>query len=84
MKTGKPAENAFIEVFNGRLRDECLNAHKLSLEDAGERARATNQTRISVDQTRRRQRALSGFGFSEWLRKDNFEARLENHPALPL
>src|SRR2546430_13021239 len=24
---GKPVENAFIESFNGRLRDECLNAH---------------------------------------------------------
>ncbi|MFC2062097.1 integrase core domain-containing protein [Elusimicrobiota bacterium] len=24
---GKPVENAFIESFNGRLRDECLNLH---------------------------------------------------------
>lgn len=24
---GKPTENAFIESFNGRLRDECLNVH---------------------------------------------------------
>jgi transposase InsO family protein len=23
----KPVENAFIESFNGRLRDECLNSH---------------------------------------------------------
>ena len=23
----KPVENAFIESFNGRLRDECLNVH---------------------------------------------------------
>ncbi|MCB1306189.1 MAG: transposase, partial [Leptospiraceae bacterium] len=23
---GKPVENAYIESFNGRLRDECLNA----------------------------------------------------------
>ena len=22
---GKPVQNAFIELFNGRLRDECLN-----------------------------------------------------------
>jgi putative transposase len=22
---GKPAQNAFVESFNGRLRDECLN-----------------------------------------------------------
>ena len=24
---GKPAQNAYIESFNGRLRDECLNQH---------------------------------------------------------
>ena len=24
---GKPMQNAFIESFNGRLRDECLNEH---------------------------------------------------------
>jgi putative transposase len=24
---GKPAQNDFIESFNGRLRDECLNEH---------------------------------------------------------
>jgi putative transposase len=32
---GKPSENAFVESFNGRLRDECLNEHWfLSLADA--------------------------------------------------
>jgi putative transposase len=25
--TGKPVKNAFIERFNGKLRDECLNGH---------------------------------------------------------
>ena len=24
---GKPIENAFVEGFNGRFRDECLNEH---------------------------------------------------------
>jgi len=27
IKPGKPTENAYIESFNGRLRDECLNAN---------------------------------------------------------
>ena len=27
IRPGKPVENAFIESFNGRLRDECLNLH---------------------------------------------------------
>ncbi len=32
---GKPIQNAFIESFNSRLRDECLNAHWFtSLADA--------------------------------------------------
>ena len=24
---GKPMQNSFVESFNGRLRDECLNEH---------------------------------------------------------
>jgi putative transposase len=32
---GKPAQNAFVESFNSRLRDECLNEHVfLSLAEA--------------------------------------------------
>ena len=27
IRPGKPVENCFIESFNGRLRDECLNVH---------------------------------------------------------
>ena len=27
IRPGKPVENAYIESFNGRLRDECLNQH---------------------------------------------------------
>ena len=35
IRPGKPNENAFIESFNGRFRDECLNGNWfLSLEDA--------------------------------------------------
>lgn len=26
-RPGKPTDNAFIEAFNGRLRQECLNTH---------------------------------------------------------
>jgi putative transposase len=25
IRPGKPVDNAFVESFNGRLRDECLN-----------------------------------------------------------
>ena len=35
IRPGKPVENAHIESFNGRLRDECLNVHQfVSLDDA--------------------------------------------------
>ncbi len=34
-RPGKPTDNAYVESFNGRFRDECLNTHWfLSLEDA--------------------------------------------------
>lgn len=36
-RPGKPTDNAYIESFNGRVRQECLNQHWfLSLEDAQE------------------------------------------------
>jgi putative transposase len=35
IEPGKPVQNAFVESFNGRLRDECLNEHVfLSLAEA--------------------------------------------------
>jgi putative transposase len=34
-RPGKPTDNAMVEGFNGRLRQECLNEHWfMSLEDA--------------------------------------------------
>lgn len=34
-RPGKPTDNAYIESFNGSLRDECLNVNWfLSIEDA--------------------------------------------------
>ena len=37
-RPGKPTDNAFIEAFNGRFRQECLNENWfLSLEDAEEK-----------------------------------------------
>jgi putative transposase len=37
-RLGKPTDNAFIEVFNGRFRAECVNVHWfLTLADAREK-----------------------------------------------
>jgi len=34
-RPGKPTDNVFIEAFNSRFRDECLNQHRFaSLEEA--------------------------------------------------
>jgi transposase InsO family protein len=38
IRPGKPVENGFIESFNGKLRDECLNSEVLlSIADAREK-----------------------------------------------
>jgi putative transposase len=35
IRPGKPMENGYVESFNGRFRDECLNTHWfMSMEDA--------------------------------------------------
>ena len=40
-RPGKPTDNAFIESFNGRFRQECLNENWfLSLEDAEEKVQS--------------------------------------------
>ena len=37
-RRGKPTDNAFVESFNGKFREECLNAHWFeSVEDAKEK-----------------------------------------------
>jgi putative transposase len=37
-RRGKPTDNAIVESFNGRFREECLNTHWFeSLEDAKEK-----------------------------------------------
>jgi transposase InsO family protein len=42
IRPGKPVENAFIDAFNGCLRDECLNVHQFTtIADAQEKVRST-------------------------------------------
>ncbi len=43
-RPGKPTDNAYVESFNGRLREECLNVNWfLSLEDARAKIEAWRQ-----------------------------------------
>jgi hypothetical protein len=61
----KPTDNATIEWFNGRFRDECLNVHWFaSLEDAQQKIDAFLSfisvcRRAVATFTRRRQRFIS-------------------------
>ena len=56
IRPGKPVENAFIESFNGRLRDECLNVHQFtSIADAKEKIEAWR-----VDYNQRRHHSSLG------------------------
>lgn len=44
IQLGKPTQNAFIESFNGKFRDECLNEHVfINLEDAQRKIEAWRQ-----------------------------------------
>lgn len=57
IQPGKPSQNGYIESFNGKLRDECLNAEKFSdLADA----------RMKIESWRRHyneERPHSGIGY---------------------
>lgn len=49
-RLGKPTDNAYIESFNGRVRQECLNQHWfLSLTDAQEQV---DQWRLDYNENR--------------------------------
>ena len=52
IRPGKPVENAHIESFNGRLRDECLNVQQLFfLADAKAKSKRGGSTMITSDPT---------------------------------
>ena len=46
IRPGKPVENSYIESFNGRLRDECLNVEGWSQK--GQRNASSKSTRRSL------------------------------------
>ena len=48
-RRGKPTDNAAIESFNGRFREECLNVHWFeSLEDATTKIEAGDRTTMRI------------------------------------
>src|SRR6185503_16381000 len=67
-----PVDNAFIESFNGRLRDECLNTNWFyGLEQARDVIGAWLRTTTSIDRTAplpgsRRSSTKGKFGHRRW------------------
>jgi putative transposase len=65
---GKPTQNGFIESFNGRFRDECLNEHLFtSLPEA---RRIIEEWRIDYN-TRRPHTSLNGLTPTEFAARSN-------------
>jgi putative transposase len=60
---GKPMQNGFVESFNGRLRDECLNEHLFS--NLNEARRIIETWRIDYN-TSRPHTSLSGLTPTEF------------------
>jgi putative transposase len=61
IRPGKPIDNAFVEGFNGRLRDECLNVNVFySLDDARQKIEEwridykTRRPRITIQNNKKR------------------------------
>ena len=55
IRPGKPVENAVIESFNGRFRDECLDAQVfISLHDARQKIEAWRSITMSTGRMARR------------------------------
>lgn len=66
IRPGKPSENGFVESFNGKLRDECLNASQfLSLDDARSKIEAW---RVDYN-LHRRHSSLGQMSPGEYLRR---------------
>jgi putative transposase len=76
IQPGKPVQNAYIESFNGKLRDECLNEHWFSnLDEAKERIEAWRQDYNTV----RPHSALGDLSPEEFVRsKRHSQSNTEN------
>jgi putative transposase len=76
---GKPVQNAFVESFNGRLRDECLNEHVF---------RSLSQARAIVEAWRidyntvRPHSSLGGLAPSVFANRPSTEGQTEAGPNL--
>lgn len=73
---GKPTQNAFVESFNGRLRDECLNEHLF--DRLGDARRIIEAWRIDYNEMRPHT-SLGGLPPADYARR----LRSTTRPASP-
>ena len=75
-RPGKPTDNAFVESFNGRFREECLNTHWFeSLEDAKEKIDGW----VWDYNERRPHRSLKGLTPREFAERTEFKRVADSH-----
>ena len=78
-RPGKPTDNAFIETFNGSLRDECLNLHWFETID--EARRLVEAWRIDYNESRPHM-ALGNQTPQEYALRASFLNRMEASTAV--
>ncbi len=72
IRPGHPVENCFIESFNGRLRDECLNIHHF---------RTLEEARTVIEAWRTEYNTERPHGSLGWQTPEGFAAQLEEETA---
>ena len=86
IERGKPTQNAFIESFNGKFRDECLNQNWFG--DLREAREVIEAWRIDYNTVRPHSslgyRTPEEFAAAKGCGKDGGFATLENAPRFPL
>lgn len=68
IEPGKPSQNAFIESFNGRLRDECLNEHVFS---------SLPEARTIIENWRQHYNTTRPHGSLGWLTPIEFKTKID-------
>ena len=75
IRPGKPVENAYIESFNGKLRDECLNEHWfITLDHAKQEIEQWRQTYNQF----RPHSSLNNLAPAEFVKRQELVAKMTN------
>jgi putative transposase len=79
IQPGRPVQNAFIESFNGKFRDECLNEHWfLTLQEAQVVIEAWRQEYYNEERTHRTIGDMTPMEFIQHHQKTRTQAAQES------